>query len=205
MLSETPKQFLTINGKPVLLYTLGRIHEFMPSLDIILVLPESHIDYWKSILRKYNFNVPHRMTVGGETRYHSVKNGLKLATEAELIAVHDGVRPLVSRETLQKVFQKAEQDGNATPVIKVTESLRRITGNGSEIVDRNSFRIVQTPQCFRSDILIKAYQQEYREEFTDDASLAERIGITINLVDGNSENIKITRPADLKFAEAFLK
>lgn len=205
MQADIPKQFLNINGKPVLFHTIGRIFEFNSQLSVILVLPETHIDYWKSMIRKNNFNIPHQISKGGETRYHSVKNGLSLIEDAGLVAIHDGVRPLVSKDTLQRVFQKAEKEGTAIPVVRMTESLRRVTNDNSVIVDRNSLRIVQTPQCFQSEIIKKAYQQDYREEFTDDASLVENLGIKINLVEGNPENIKITRPADLKFAEAFLK
>jgi len=205
MQADIPKQFLNISGKPVLFHTIGRIFEFNSQLSVILVLPETHIDYWKSMIRKNNFNIPHQISKGGETRYHSVKNGLSLIEDAGLVAIHDGVRPLVSKDTLQRVFQKAEKEGTAIPVVRMTESLRRVTNDNSVIVDRNSLRIVQTPQCFQSEIIKKAYQQDYREEFTDDASLVENLGIKINLVEGNPENIKITRPADLKFAEAFLK
>ncbi len=205
MQAETPKQFLNINELPVLIHTINRIYEFRNTLSIILVLPASHIDYWKSMIRKYNFNIPHQITAGGATRYHSVKNGLKLIDQDGLVAIHDGVRPLVSKDTLQRVFLKAESDGNAIPAIRITDSLRRITPDNSLPVDRESLRIIQTPQCFQSEIIQMAYKQEYRENFTDDASLVENLGIKINLVEGNPENIKITRPSDLKFAEAFLK
>lgn len=205
MQAEIPKQFLNINGLPVLMHTMSRIYEFRNSLSIILVLPKSHIDYWKSIIRKYNFTVPHQITAGGETRYHSVKNGLNLIDQDGLIAIHDGVRPLVSIDTLKRVFLKAEMDGNAIPAIRITDSLRRINPDNSFPVDRESLRIIQTPQCFQSAIIQKAYKQEYRVDFTDDASLVENLGIKINIVEGNTENIKITGPSDLKFAEAFLK
>jgi 2-C-methyl-D-erythritol 4-phosphate cytidylyltransferase len=134
-----------------------------------------------------------------------VKNGLEKVTESGLVAIHDGVRPLVSKETIERVFRKAEMDGNAIPVVRIAESLRRVTEEKSIIVDRNDLRIIQTPQCFRSDIIKRAYQQEYREEFTDDASLVENMGIRINLVEGNAENIKVTRPSDIIIAEALLK
>jgi 2-C-methyl-D-erythritol 4-phosphate cytidylyltransferase len=205
MQSEIPKQFLNVSGKPILFHTLSRINEFNPLLDIILVLPGSHIDYWKSLSQKNYFKIPHQIITGGETRFHSVKNGLEKVTESGLVAIHDGVRPLVSKETIERVFRKAEMDGNAIPVVRIAESLRRVTEEKSIIVDRNDLRIIQTPQCFRSDIIKRAYQQEYREEFTDDASLVENMGIRINLVEGNAENIKVTRPSDIIIAEALLK
>jgi 2-C-methyl-D-erythritol 4-phosphate cytidylyltransferase len=205
MVADIPKQFLNINGRPILLHTISRIHEFDPLLELILVLPESYLNYWQTIISENHFSLPHRITKGGETRFQSVKNGLELANEDGLIAVHDGVRPLVSRETFHRVFAKAEREGNAIPVVKVTESLRKVTEENSFRVDRESLRVVQTPQCFRSDIIHRAYQQDYDPVFTDDASLVENLGIKINLVDGNPENIKITQAFDLKFAEAFLK
>lgn len=205
MQADIPKQFLKINGQPVLFHTINQIQKFPDPLSIILVLPESHIDYWNVIKRKNSFKAPHLITTGGETRYHSVKNGLKLVDQIGLVAIHDGVRPLVSIETLQRIFSVAEINGNAVPVVKIADSLRRITPDNSFPVDRASLRIIQTPQCFLSEIILRAYEQDYREEFTDDASLVENLGIKINLVEGNPENIKITRPADIKFAEALLK
>jgi 2-C-methyl-D-erythritol 4-phosphate cytidylyltransferase len=205
MHAHVPKQFLNINGKPILFYTIKCFDNYLKGIPIILVLPEPYIDYWKSITRKNSFNISHQITKGGDTRILSVKNGLKLINEPGLIAIHDGVRPLVSKETLHTVFLEAEKVGNAIPAIPVTESMRKVDIKNSEPVNRDNYRLIQTPQCFHSDLIKKAYEQEFKEEFTDDASVVEALGIKINLVTGNPENIKITRPADLKFVEALLK
>jgi 2-C-methyl-D-erythritol 4-phosphate cytidylyltransferase len=205
MHTDIPKQFLNINGKPILFHTLKCFDNYLKGIPIILVLPEPYIDYWKSITKKNDFTIAHQVAFGGQTRFHSVKSGLEHINESGIVAIHDGVRPLVSKETLNRVFQKAEKDGNAIPAIVITESMRRIEPDNSVHVYRDNYRLIQTPQCFHSDLIKKAYQQEYREEFTDDASVVEALGVKINLVDGNPENIKITRPIDLKFAEALLK
>jgi len=205
MHSNTPKQFLNVNGSPLLFYTIRCFDSFIKGIPIILVLPEPYIDYWKSIIKKNNFNYTHLITSGGETRFQSVKNGLKLISEPGLIAIHDGVRPLVSKETLQRVFTKAEKEGNAIPAIPINESIRKIAAENTEQVNREHYRLIQTPQCFHSDIIRRAYEQQYREEFTDDASVVEAMGTKIYLVEGNPENIKITRPVDLKIAEALLR
>ena len=205
MQANTPKQFLNVNGNPILFYTIRCFDSFIKGIPIILVLPEPYIDYWKSIIKKNNFNCAHQITSGGETRFQSVKNGLELISEPGLIAIHDGVRPLVSKETLQRVFTKAEKEGNAIPAIPINESIRKIAAENTEQVNRDHYRLIQTPQCFHSDIIRQAYEQEYREEFTDDATVVEAMGIKINLVEGNPENIKITRPVDLKIAEALLR
>lgn len=204
MLSETPKQFHTVAGKPILMHTVNCFFTFQPTIKIILVLPEPFIDFWKSLVNRYDFEVPHQMVVGGETRYESVKNGLKLVNPGSLVAIHDGVRPLVSHDTIKRVFDTTEEKGNAIPVISINESIRKVDGTLNIPVDRNDFFLVQTPQCFRSDILIKAYELVSGENFTDDATLVEQSGVTINLVEGNFENIKITRLIDLKIAEALL-
>jgi 2-C-methyl-D-erythritol 4-phosphate cytidylyltransferase len=205
MQTNTPKQFINVNGSPILFYTIRCFDSFNKGIPIILVLPEPYIDYWKSIIKKNSFNHAHLVTSGGETRFQSVKNGLELINEPGLIAIHDGVRPLVSKETLSRVFSKAEKDGNAIPAIPVNESLRKLEADNTEPVNREHYRLIQTPQCFHSDLIRRAYEQEYKEEYTDDASVVEAMGIKINLVEGNPENIKITRPVDLKIAEALLR
>ncbi len=205
MQTNTPKQFLNVNGSPILFYTIRCFDSFIKGIPIILVLPEPYIDYWKSIIKKNSFNHAHFVTSGGETRFQSVKNGLELINEPGLIAIHDGVRPLVSKETLSRVFSKAEKDGNAIPAIPVNESMRKLEADNTEPVNREHYRLIQTPQCFHSDLIRRAYEQEYKEEYTDDASVVEAMGIKINLVEGNPENIKITRPVDLKIAEALLR
>lgn len=205
MHAKIPKQFININGKPVLYHTILCFYNFIKTIPVILVLPEPYIDYWNSITKKIDLNIHHQVVKGGKTRFHSVKNGLELINESGLVAIHDGVRPLVSEETLQRVFLKAEKEGNAIPAIPVTESMRKVNANHSEPVNREEYRLIQTPQCFHTDLIKKAYEQEFNELFTDDASVAEASGIKINLVDGNQENIKITRPGDLKIAEALLR
>jgi 2-C-methyl-D-erythritol 4-phosphate cytidylyltransferase len=205
MLANIPKQFLNINGKPLLFHTFLSFNRFIKEIPIILVLPEPYIDYWNSITKKNDFTISHQVVKGGQTRFHSVKNGLELVDKPGLVAIHDGVRPLVSIQTLQRVFKKAETEGNAIPSVPVNETMRKVVNDYSEPVNRDHYRLIQTPQCFHSDLIKKAYEQDYREEFTDDASVVEALGIKIHLVEGNPENIKITRPGDLKFAEAFLK
>lgn len=205
MEAEIPKQFLTIAGKPVLMHTLEKISGYSKDISIILVLPLPFIDFWKSLCNRYDFHTEHKLVEGGDTRFQSVKNGLRHINPDSLVAIHDGVRPLVSNVTIHNVFAKAEKEGNAIPTIKVNDTIRKIEDDKNIPVNRREYRIIQTPQCFQSKLILKAYEQEYRDSFTDDASVVEALGVEINLVEGNYENIKITRPVDLKFAEAFLK
>jgi len=205
MNTETPKQFLQVAGKPLLMHTLNKIFGIDESLKIILVLPEPFIDFWISLCNRFDFTVPHKVVEGGKTRFDSVKCGLESIATESLVAIHDGVRPLVSSSTWKSVFKKAEILGNAIPVVKLNESMRHISEHNSNPVKKQDYRLIQTPQCFHSKLIMKAYKQAYQEEFTDDASVVEALGEKINLVDGNFENIKITRPVDLRFAESFLK
>jgi len=205
MQSEIPKQFLTVAGKPVLFHTIDCFRNYNKNIGITLVLPEPFMDFWRSLCKRYDYFPEHDLVEGGASRFHSVRNGLQNIQGECLIAIHDGVRPLVTYDTLNRVFKKAEKTGNAVPVFKLNESLRKLDGEGSMPVNRREFRLVQTPQCFHSELIKKAYEQEYDERFTDDATVLEAMGVKINLVDGNIENIKITRPGDLKIAEAFLK
>jgi len=203
--SELPKQFLLIGGIPVLMHTILNFNDFDPSLQLILVLPESEIKAWSDLCLQYRFAIPHKIVAGGATRFQSVKNGLALAQEYDLIAVHDGVRPLVSHETLKCCFKCAAENGTAIPVLPANESLRE--GNMAESfpVDRSRFFLVQTPQVFKVSIIQNSYNQTYIPEFTDDASVVECAGTAVRLVLGNRENIKITFPEDLMIAEMFLK
>jgi 2-C-methyl-D-erythritol 4-phosphate cytidylyltransferase len=201
MNNKTPKQFLLIAEKPLLFHSINTFYNFSKDLSIILVLPTLQIEKWKSLCNEYNYNVPHIIVEGGKTRYNSVKNGLKLIDEPALIAIHDGVRPLVSHKTISNSYNGAEKNGTAIPVVNINDSLRELYDNKSKSVNRNNYKIVQTPQCFKSEILHKAYQQNYDESFTDDASVVEKTGIRIFLVEGNMENIKITTPYDLLIAE----
>jgi 2-C-methyl-D-erythritol 4-phosphate cytidylyltransferase len=205
MEAEIPKQFLQIAGKPILMHTLQKIYGFDHTIQIILVLPEPFIDFWRSLCNRFDFVVPHTVVQGGDTRFESVQCGLRAVVKDGLVAIHDGVRPLVSQITWNNVFKTAEKSGNAIPAVKINESMRILKGDLSTPVRRQDFKLIQTPQCFRSELIIKAYAQPYREDFTDDATVVEALGENINLVEGNFENIKITRPVDLKFAEALLK
>lgn len=205
MQSETPKQFLNVSGKPVLMHTFECFKKFSSEIKITLVLPEPFIDFWKSLCKRYSFEINHNVIEGGQTRFDSVRNGLKEIQNGDLIAIHDGVRPLVSKETINRVYKRAEITGNAIPVVKINEAIRKVDNENSFFVNRREYRLIQTPQCFHAELIKKAYEQEYKIEFTDDATVVEAMGIKINLVDGNMENIKITRPGDLKIAEAFLK
>lgn len=205
MNSVVPKQFLLLNGKPVLFHTLECFHKFDPSIKIILVLPAKQFSYWKNLCIKYKFSIPHSVVAGGRKRFFSVKNGLGIIHERGIVAVHDGVRPLITNETIKKCFNTAQKKGNAIPVIPVIDSIRKKQNNGNVSVSRNDYFIVQTPQCFTSEILKKAYHQKYSLDFTDDASVIEKYGEKIQLVKGNAENIKITSPIDLFVAECYVK
>ena len=202
---ELPKQFIPIEGRPVLMHTLDTFHTCDSSIEIILVLPRDHQPYWQELCREYQFAVPHRIADGGATRFHSVQNGLALADAPEaLVAVHDGVRPFVSHEVICRCYQDAEQYGAVVPVIPVVETVRHLLPEGSETVSRDAYRLVQTPQTFRASLLRQAYEQPYCEAFTDDASVVEALGAAVHLVEGNRENIKLTTPFDLTVARALL-
>ncbi len=204
MNSEIPKQFLIIAGKPILMHTIERFYSFSPELKIFLVLPAIHFDFWKSLCNKYKFTISHNLVEGGETRFHSVKKGLERVKGECVVAIHDGVRPLVSKKTILESFALAEKKGNAIPAFGINESMRILKDGKNYQVNRNDYRIIQTPQCFHSSLIKKAYSQDYKTEFTDDASVVEAMGTKVNLTEGNVENIKITRSVDLEIAEAFL-
>ena len=205
MQTSIPKQFLLLNDLPVLMHTINRFYKVDKQQTIVLVLPAEHFDYWEKLCQEYNFKTPHIVTNGGKTRFESVKNGLSLVSQESIVAIHDGVRPLVSAKTILLCKQKAIELGNAIPVIDMDESVRMITEKGSVSVERDRYKKVQTPQVFKSDIIINAYKQDYSLLFTDDASVVENIGIEINLVEGNKENIKITHTSDLLIASELIK
>ena len=199
---DVPKQFLPIGGKPVLMHTIEAFLEALNDVQIVLVLPAEQHDYWQKLCKDYNFRSPELIATGGETRFHSVKNGLALLPEDDeaVVGVHDGVRPFVSRDTIQRCFGTAAEGKAVVPVVPVIETLRQILPDGSSITrPRNEFRLVQTPQTFPLALLKQAYEQPYSEVFTDDASVVEAMGKEITMVEGNRENIKLTTPADLKF------
>lgn len=202
--SDLPKQFIPIGGKPVLMHTINAFYRFDEDIHIILVLPVSHQDYWKSLCKDYDFTIPHVIANGGETRFHSVKNGLALVEEG-VVGVQDGVRPFVSIDMIKRCFDAAKTHPAVIPVIDSTDSLREIVNEEkSRIIDRSKIRLVQTPQVFHADILRKAYDADFRETFTDDASVVEAMGENIHLVKGEVTNIKITTPLDLKIGELIL-
>ena len=196
--SELPKQFLPIGGKPVLMHTLEAFRKYEATLQIILVLPKEQQDFWKQLCEEYHFDVGHLIADGGETRFHSVKNGLALVRESGLVGVHDGVRPFVSVDVIRNCYDLAEARKAVIPVIDVVETVRHLTGNSSETVSRNDYKLVQTPQVFDTELLKRAYTQEFTPFFTDDASVVEAMGVPVYLAEGNRENIKITTPFDLK-------
>lgn len=206
--SDLPKQFLPIGGRPVLMHTLEAFERAIPGIHLVLVLPADQQDFWHDLCEKHHFTLPHTIATGGETRFHSVKNGVSvLCTDAqrtEIVAVHDGVRPFVSVDVIRRCFDAAREYGAAVPVVPVLETLRQLSPPSSFTVDRSLFRLVQTPQTFQLPLLLKAYEQPYRDTFTDDASVVEALGHPITLVEGNRENIKITTPFDLTIAEALL-
>ena len=210
---EVPKQFLPIGGMPVLMRTMLRFREALPEVNIILVLPKAQQDYWLQLCCEHQFAIEYQLAAGGETRFHSVQNGLALVPdEAEgVVGVHDGVRPFVSVDVIRRCYEAASTHKAVIPVIPVVETLRHLNlsstsegGEGSITVPRGEYRLVQTPQCFDIQLLKAANKQPYNDGFTDDASVVESYGHPITLVEGNRENIKITTPADLKYAEFLL-
>lgn len=206
---ELPKQFIPLAGKPVLMHTLETFHRWDATAELVVVLPFAHHAYWQMLCREIGCRVPHRIATGGETRFHSVRNGLALLEEAReetLVGIHDGVRPFVSEEVIERCFAEAARSGAAVPCLPVIESLREaLPEGGSRSVDRSSYVTVQTPQVFRREWLSQAYRQDYLPSFTDDASVVEHWGRPVTLVAGNRENIKLTTPFDLRVAEVLME
>ena len=198
---DIPKQFLPVCGKPVLMRTMEAFHTYDAAIHIILVLPVSQQAYWKELCQVYQFSLSHDIANGGDTRFHSVMNGLAMVEGNGLVGVHDGVRPFVSQEVIARCYEEAEACKAVIPVIDVVETVRHLTEEGSETVPRDRYKLVQTPQVFEVELLRRAYQQTYTDLFTDDASVVEALGEKVYLVKGNRENIKLTTPFDLKLAE----
>ena len=198
---DIPKQFLPVCGKPVLMRTMEAFHTYDAAIHIILVLPVSQQAYWKELCQEYQFSLSHDIANGGDTRFHSVMNGLAMVEGNGLVGVHDGVRPFVSQEVIARCYEEAEACKAVIPVIDVVETVRHLTEEGSETVPRDRYKLVQTPQVFEAELLRRAYQQTYTDLFTDDASVVEALGEKVYLVKGNRENIKLTTPFDLKLAE----
>ena len=208
--ADIPKQFLPVGGKPVLMRTLERFREYAADLQIILVLPEAQQDYWRELCQQYNFDVEYTLANGGETRFHSVQNGLALVPDdAEgVVGVHDGVRPFPSIDVIRNCYETARKKKAVIPVIPIVETVRHLVSESnvqrSITVPRGDYRLVQTPQTFDIQLLKAANRQPYNDGFTDDASVVEAYGFDITLVEGNRENIKITTPFDMTIAEALL-
>ncbi len=205
--NDIPKQFLPVVGKPILMHTIERFHEYDENLKVILVLPESQQAYWKELCETYHFGISHTVVNGGDTRFQSSKNGLAAIPDGEdgVVGIHDGVRPFVSKEVIAECYETAREEYAAIPVYAVTDTLRYIDkrGGGKNVL-RDDYRIVQTPQTFDISLAKQAFNQGYKEQFTDDASVVESLGCQVAMVEGNRENIKITTPFDLKVAEAIL-
>jgi 2-C-methyl-D-erythritol 4-phosphate cytidylyltransferase len=200
---DLPKQFIRLDGKPILLRTLESFYHVDPNFELILTLPSDWHAYWKNILQDVNCTIPHTLVSGGEERFHSVKNALDCCS-GTLILVHDGVRPFVAKETILACLEVLVTNEAAIPVLTIKESVRERQGSSSRAVDRSKFLLVQTPQCFRSSVLRDAYNLEFHSGITDDATLVESLGIDIQLIQGNEDNIKITTQKDLIIAEAIL-
>lgn len=199
-----PKQFTELSGKPVIMHAIQAFLHYAPDISLVLVLHEAMRETWEGLCKKHHFHHRHDIVVGGPTRFHSVKNGLRLVPDDSLVAVHDAVRPLVSLDTIARVFQFAARFGNAIPVISPADTVRTVEGAISKPINREKIRLVQTPQCFFAGRLKRAFNKNYHESFTDEASVMEADGERLFLVEGNHENIKITHPSDLLFAKAIL-
>ena len=203
MKSTLPKQFIVLGNKPLLMQTIELFYEFDHTIEIILALPKDWENYWQKLQVDYNFKIPHTIVIGGEERFHTVQNALKKCT-GKFIAVHDGVRPFVSRELLELCFDSLKQHSAVIPVLSIKESVRFLSDNKSEALDRNHYKLVHTPQCFHSEILKNAYLQAFHDLVTDDARLVEQMGEKLFFVESNEENIKVTTENDLRIAKAIL-
>lgn len=205
MRTDFPKQFMPLAGKPILMRTIGRFAATYPNSRIIVAMNSDYIGYWGRLCDEYSFKVPHTVCGGGERRFDSVRNALQLAPDSGFIAVHDGVRPMVSGELIQRAVNDARTYGAVVPVIPLSNSIRELQDGGSRVVDRDNYRLVQTPQVFRADILKAAYVSDHGLAFTDDASVVEASGHPVWLCEGEDTNLKITDPVDMIVAEALIK
>lgn len=202
--TSLPKQFLLLHQKPVLYYTLKTFLESYPDLHIILVLPVDYTDMGQEIIDAYFDKERIRITAGGDTRFQSVKNGLALVEKESIVFVHDGVRCLLTKDLIRRCYESALSTGSAIPVLPSRDSVRLVRDNGSDALDRNRIVLVQTPQTFHSKIILPAFQIDYKDKFTDEATVVEAFGMQVTLVEGEERNIKITRPEDLVVAESYL-
>lgn len=201
---DLPKQFIPLAGKPILMHTLERLHQWDPEAEFIVVLPQEQEAYWQMLCLELDCTTPHQVCYGGKSRYHSVKSGLTAITDADLIAVHDGVRPFFAPSVVEECFRAAVQFGAAIPVAPMVESVRLVEEEENRALNRSLLRVVQTPQVFQAHLLQNAYEQPYNPLFTDDASVVEAAGTSVHLIVGNYENIKITTPFDLEVAKALI-
>lgn len=199
-----PKQFMMLDNEPILARSINRMHEALPAAEIVVVLPEEHVELWKNIAARFDV-ARHKIALGGKERFHSVKNGLAaLSDEVSIVGIHDAVRPLASKKLIIKLFLEAENSTAVIPVVAPIDSYRIVEGDDSRIIDRSALRMVQTPQVFQAEALRKAYEQPFSSTFTDDASVMEAAGHKVTLVEGERENIKITTPSDMLIAEAII-
>ena len=205
MKSSIPKQFVALAGKPVLMHTIEKFYSASAAIKIIVVLPKSFHSAWTTLCERHYFNFPHQICEGGDSRFQSVKNGLMFCVESSIIAVHDGVRPLIHPDHILSLYKDAESKLAVVPACAVKESIREVNAKGSRALDRSRYFSVQTPQCFSSELLHKAYLQEEQDTFTDDASAVEALGINVHIAKGDRKNIKLTTPEDFVIAEALLK
>ena len=201
MNNDTPKQFLLLGNKPVLYHSIKAFLEAYNDMEIILVLPEEHIGKGQEIIDGYFDDSKFKITAGGRTRFHSVQNGLSLVNEEAIVFVHDGVRCLLTSELVKRCYEGALESGTAVPAVACKDSVRLLTSNGNKILNRNRVMLIQTPQTFHSKILLPAYQIDYKDKFTDEATVVEAFGLKINLIEGEVDNIKITTPTDLFIAD----
>ena len=199
-----PKQFQLVKGRPLLMWTIDAFHRYDASMSLIVVLPEMHFEIWKALCMGHRFFIQHQVVAGGVQRYHSVKAGLDKVEGDGLVAVHDGVRPLVSADLIARCFEAADKHAAAIPAVPIVPSVRESTGDGSRALDRSKLLAVQTPQCFHTDLLRKAFGLPYDPSFTDEATMVERLGKKVHLVDGEENNIKVTTATDLRLAEILL-
>lgn len=199
-----PKQFMMLDNEPILARSINRIHEALPAAEIVVVLPEEHVELWKNIAARFDV-ARHKIALGGKERFHSVKNGLTALSEGiRTIAIHDAVRPLASKKLIIKLLLAAEKSVAVIPAVAPIDSYRIVEGDDSRIIDRSTLRMVQTPQIFHAEALRAAYEQPFSSTFTDDASVMEAAGHKVTLVEGERENIKITTPSDMLIAEAII-
>lgn len=202
--NKLPKQFELLCGRPMLMHPIEAFYEAEPGISIVVVIPKDYMNPWSELCLQYNFIIPHKVVEGGPERFHSVKNGLGLIDDDSLVAIHDGARPLVSSELITNTFRSAEKSGAVVPVVGISDSVRMVNGPAHKSVERNTLRLVQTPQVFKCSIIKAAYLHQYQVHFTDDATVVEAAGEKVTLIEGSAGNIKVTNPQDLTIAEALL-